>query len=203
MCLVAVLASGCARYEYDLVRPPELSRHIGRELDAVVQMEPLEYRFRTVDNRLVVRIFNQSDETIQLIGERSSVVDPDGQSHPLRGGPIAPHSFLKLIIPPPRPTVYDSGPTFGVGLGVGVSRHYHRHPFYHGYYYDYFNYPYDYYYMRPCYDFYDEPRYLSVHDENDTFYWDWKGEGEARLMLVYQRGDKEFRHEFMFRRRKM
>ena len=50
---------------------------------------------------------------------------------------------------------------------------------------------------------YHDPHFLSVHDESDTRYWDWKGEGEARLLLLFQRGDKEFRQEFTFRRRKL
>jgi hypothetical protein len=191
----AFLLCGCATYEYDLTAPADLSRHIGRKADAMVDVDPLQYRLRTVDNRLVVRIYNTTDDNIQLIGERSSVVDPQGEAHPLRGGPIPPRSSLKLIIPPPRPEVYQSGPTFGVGVGVGVSRYNHRHPYYHS------TYPH-------CYDpywdgFYDEPRYLSVHDENDTRYWDWKGEGEARMNLVFQRGEKEFQQQFTFRRRKV
>jgi hypothetical protein len=141
-------------------------------------------------------------------------VDPEGQSHPLHGGPIAPHSFLKLIIPPPRPRVYESGPTYGVGVGFGVSRSYHHHPYYHSwyedwYYYDPFYYDarypaYPYRYVDPVYPgYYDEPRYFAVYDDNDARYWDWHGEGEARLNLVFLRGDKEFHHEFMFRRRKV
>src|SRR5215208_3098286 len=168
-CALLILAlmlplTGCAKYEYDLVRQPGNSTtrasHIGRNMDAVAIVEPLEYRMRTVDNRLVVRIFNQSEDNIQLIGERSSIVDPDGQSHPLRGGPIAPHSFLKLIIPPPRPQVYQSNPTFGVGVGVGVSNHhYHRHPYYHTWYRDYYDYFGD-RYGDPFCRYNDEPYYF-------------------------------------------
>src|SRR5215218_948209 len=101
-CLCSVLLAlcalgGCARYEYNLVRPPELARHIGAGTDAVFTFDRLEYRMRSVDNRLVVRIFNPSDEAIDLIGPRCSVVDPEGQSHPLRSQSIAPESFIKLI----------------------------------------------------------------------------------------------------------
>ena len=185
----ATLLGGCATYEYDLTAPSEFARHIPRKVDAVVTREPFEYKMQSVDNRLVIRIYNQTDDQIQLLGERSSIVDPDGQSHPLRGGPIAPHSFLKLIIPPPRPRVYESNPTFGVGVGVGVGSYHnthHHHPYYHS------NDPLD-----------DYPRYIAVYDDNDTRYWDWKGEGEARLNLVFQHGDKEIRQEFTFRRGKV
>ena len=47
------------------------------------------------------------------------------------------------------------------------------------------------------------PRYLTVYDENDRYYWDWRGEGEARAVLTFRRREREFRHEFLFRRQKM
>jgi len=184
---IALLLGGCAHYEYDLVQPVALTAHIATKADTVVRVDPLEYRLRTVDNRLVVQVFNQTDDDVQLLGERSSVVDPEGQSHPLRGGPIPPHSFLKLILPPMRPQVYDSGPTWGLGVGVGVGRSERRDPFYD----------------PAMAGFHDEPRYLSIHDENDTRYWDWNGEGDARLSLVFQRAGSEFKQDFAFRRRKM
>jgi hypothetical protein len=207
--LALVVLTGCARYEYDLVEPREFTRHVGRSVDAMAEIEPLTYRMRSVDNRLVMRIYNNSDDSIELLGEKSSVVDPQGQSHPLRSMSIAPKSFIKLIFPPPRPRVYDSSPTFGVGVGYGMRvdalpgeppdglpdrRDFHTHE-------NAWN-PY----------FRDEPRYLAasaasaasaVLDENDSYYWDWKVGGEARVNLVYKRGDSELRHSFVFRRVKM
>jgi len=50
--------SGCAKYEYNLVKPEAIARHIGRGTDEVFAVDPLEYRARTVDNRLVLRVFN-------------------------------------------------------------------------------------------------------------------------------------------------
>ena len=200
VCMTAV-AGGCARYEYDLVEPRELTRHVGRDVDQAVEIEPFTYRLRSVDNRLVMRIYNNSEESIELLGDKSSVVDPNGQSHPLRSQAIAPRSFVKLIFPPPRPRVYDSGPTFGVGVGYGMRvdalpgpppaslpdrRDFHTHE-------NAWN-PY----------FRHEPQYLAaVVDENDSYYWDWKGQGEARVNLVYRRGDSELRQSFVFRRVKM
>lgn len=187
--LLLPLLTGCATYEFDLTQPPDLQRHIGRNIDQVVTRDSLEYRLRAVDNRLVMRIFNQTDNPIQLRGDRSVVVDPNGQSRPLRSQSIAPRSFAKLIFPPMRPRIYDPGPTFGIGVTGGISRHYHRDPFY-----------------PAGYD--SAPRYLYVDD--DSIYWDWKGEGEIRVTLVYRTGGdanekdaKEIRHDFSFRRRKM
>src|SRR6185437_1879477 len=90
--LLALSLGGCAHYEYDLVQPADLTAHVATKHDTIVHVDPLEYRLRTVDNRLVVQIFNPTDDNIQLIGPRSTVVDPQGQSHPLQGGPIPPHS---------------------------------------------------------------------------------------------------------------
>jgi hypothetical protein len=192
--LLLLLAGGCARYEYQLVRPPELTRHIGRGADAVFTLEPLEYRLRTVDNRLVMRVFNPTEDPIQLIGAQSTVVDPNGQSHPLPGQTIAPSSFIKMIFPPPRPRVHDpyGGPTFHTGFGVGVrvdsgARRRGRPG-------------------RSSAVYASStavtPRYLQVYGD-PHFFWDWRGEGEARIILVYRRGDDEFRHEFLFRRKKV
>jgi hypothetical protein len=199
ICIVSG-AGGCARYEYDLVEPREMTRHVGRSVDAVVEIDPFTYRLRSIDNRLVMRVYNNTDESIELLGDKSTVVDPDGQSHPLRSQAIAPKSFIKLIFPPPRPQVYDSSPTFGVGVGYGMRvdaipgpppdglpdrSDFHTH------------YPQWEPYFR------DEPQYISVVDESNTYYWDWKGVGESRINLVYRRGDSELRQGFVFRRVKM
>lgn len=184
--LLCVLLGGCATYEYQLVRPPELSGHIGRGTDQVVRLEPLEYRLRSMDNRLVMRIFNLADEPVELIGPKCSVVDPSGQSHPLPSLSIAPGSFIKQIFPPPRPRVYDPhyGPTWGVGVGMGVRVDARQKE-------------------TPAPTAHVRPIYLDVYDEADARYWEWKGEGEARVMLVYRKGDQEIRHDFLFRRKKM
>lgn len=178
------LLTGCARYEYAITQPPDLNRHIGTKSDQVVELDPLLYRLRTADNRLVVRIYNQGDDPVELLGEQSFVVDPQGQSRPLRGQTIAPHAFVKMIFPPMRPRVYDSGPRFGVGLGVGISsrRHFRGGPHYHGHFAD------------------PQPRYLYVYDD-DQQYWHWNGAGgEMRLTLVYRRADQQFQHAFGFKR---
>src|SRR5881394_1297012 len=85
-----ILMTGCARYEFDLVQPQDLARHIGSQSDETVRVDPLEYRMRAVENRLVVRIFNPTTDPITLAGDKSYVVDPAGQSHPLRAQTIAP-----------------------------------------------------------------------------------------------------------------
>ncbi len=169
-----VLLSGCARYEYDLVRPPALAGRVGTESDKTFTLEQMTYRLRSVDNYLVMRIENGTDETLQFLGGQSYVVSPNGQSHPFRSQAIAPRSFMKLIFPPMRPQIAPSGPSIGFGVGARVSR-----------------------------DDSTQPKYLQIYlDDGDPMYWEWNGETDVRIRLTYQRGEDVFAHEFVFHRRK-
>ncbi len=181
------LLLGCVQYEFDIVQPGDQRQHVGRKTDAVIRIDPLEYRLRAVEGRLVLRVRNETDAAIQLDGERSAVVDSEGQSHPLRSQTIASSSFIKLIIPPLRPRVGRAGPTFGVGVGIGASRYDgHRNR------------------AIPSHDpFHDEPRYMTVYDDFDAYYWDLEGEGPVRFDLVYRQGEKTLDHRLELVRRKM
>ncbi len=177
------LLSGCAHYEYDLTNPPDLARHIGGKSDEIVRVDPLEYRLRTYENRLVMSIFNPTPDPITLMGDRSYVVDPAGQSHPLRSQTIAPNTYVRLILPPMRPGYYESGGFSSIrGRRFGGYRAAGYDPF-----------------------FYDEPRYYTYYDESDNTYWTWEGESPVRLHLAYQRGGSRepFAHDFTFHRKKM
>jgi hypothetical protein len=181
--IAIVFITGCARYEFDLTHPPNLALHIGKT-EETVTVDPLEYRLVTYDNALVMRIFNHTAEPITLEGTRSYAIPPIGQSHPLRSQTIAPNAFIKLILPPPRPYSSRSGPVFGIGIGVSSG----GYPGRYGY--------------GSVYD--DWPSNATYYDENDTTYWDWPGEGETRLTLVFVRqGGQTFQHEFAFGRKKM
>lgn len=183
-CLFVLLwAGGCARYEYDLVEPADLARHIGGAADEHVSLEPLHYILRSYENRLVMRIENPLDEPIQLLGEKSYVVDPSGQSHPLRSQTIAPKTFIKLILPPPRPYYREDGPYFGIGVGVSSAR-WGRYPAYDAW-------------------VWDEPRYYTIYNESDAGWWDWEGETDVRMMLVFARGREGFSQMFVWHRKKM
>ena len=193
--LLAVLAAGsagCARYEFDIVHPPELARHVGADKPVEVTLEPLAYRLQTYESRLVMRIYNPTTAPVRLLGDRSTVVDPGGQSHPLRTQTIAAGSYIKLIFPPLRPRLEPHGPVIGIGVsGYASSGGYYHHRYVHGGAFGY----------DPVLD---GPRYYSLYDPGDAAYWEWDGEGEMRVVLVYQRGDqKPFSHEFVFRRRKV
>lgn len=182
--LLFALAGGCTSYEYDIVRPTELAKHVGSTDWVTVRQDPLEYRFFTSENRLVVQVYNRTADAVRLVGDRSVAVDPDGQSHPLKSQTIAAGTFVKLILPPMPNRVERSGPSFGIGVGVGYGRT-----------------------NRFGYDdpyWADEPRYYSVVDPNDTSYWEWNGDkGEARLTLAFERDGKPFTHEFAFTRRRV
>jgi hypothetical protein len=210
--LLSLLLAGCTHYEFDIIHPPQLTQHVGTKSDAIATLDPLEYRFRSYEDHLIIRVFNPTDEPIKLLGDQSAVVDPEGQSHPLRSATIESHSFVKLILPPAPIIVEPTGPRIGIGLGVRAEapttadqplylmthgRRYHR-----GYYPRYYG-----FYGWRAYDpwFYDyySPRYYVLYDENDTTYWDWRGETEVRLALAFERNGKTFRDEFEFKRVKM
>jgi hypothetical protein len=178
---------GCARYEYDIVEPADLARHIG-DREEVVAVAPLEYRLRSYESRLVLNVENPTRDPVTLMGERSYVVAPNGQSHPLRTQTIAPGAFVKLILPPVRPYYRETGPTIGIGFGVGVSSARYRGG------------PWG--YSRYGAGFYDEPRYITYYDESDATYWNWTGESDVKVHLVYQVGKDFVGHDFTFHRRK-
>jgi len=183
--MLLVVGGGCAKYEFDIVEPPDLARHIGRDGETVLKRDELEYRFLAVEGRLVMHVVNPTNEQIELIGPESTGVDPRGQSHSLRGQAIAPHSYIKVILPPMRP-YYRTGPTFGFGIGIQAYRGYPRR------------------YWPGAYDpLWDEPRYMTVVDETDTVYWSWDGESEARIRLTFRKGREMFHHDFVFRRKKV
>src|SRR2546423_4948738 len=120
--LLLTFLTGCTHYEYDLTQPPELARHIGSKSEVIVPRDPVDYRLRTYEDVLVMRVVNPTDDLIELLGDQSVVVDPRGQSHPLRRQAIAPHSYIKLRFPPPPPVYYQPQPTFGIGVGTVITR---------------------------------------------------------------------------------
>ena len=177
--------TGCASYEYDLIQPTAHAGHIGSKDWQRFTMDDIEYRLKSSDDRLVIDAYNRSEEPVKLVGDDSVAVDPKGESHPLRSRTLPPGSYVRLILPPPPPTVRRSGPTFGFGVGVVGSR-FHRHGFGYG--------AFD--------DFYEPgPTYYAVYDYSDATLWTWEGDRtDARLILAYDRGKERVRHEFLFRR---
>ena len=62
--LLAAAVTGCARYEYVLLEPADVAQPIpdGGQLD--VPIEPLEYRFADLGERLYVRVQNSTDDAL-------------------------------------------------------------------------------------------------------------------------------------------
>ena len=181
--LLPLLMTGCAKYEYDLVQPPDLARHIGPKWENL-RLPPLEYHFRTVETRLVLHIENPTPDPIRIVGDRSYIITPGGQSHPQPSQTIAPESYVRLILPPMR-GVYRTGPAIGFGFGYASG---YRHRGYFGGY-------------RPW--LYDEPAYYAVYDDNDNTYWTWEDESDVKLHLTFERAAETFSADFTLHRKKM
>jgi hypothetical protein len=150
----------------------------------------LEYRLARSEDYISMRIINPTDASIVLSGSRSYAVDPHGETHPIHGRAIAPHSHVMVSIPPVQ-TVYSSGSDGGWGMGFGFydplllhGRFGHPYIAPYGFYDPFFN--------GPAYS------YRTV----TPFDWFWK-EGEVRLNLEYERAGTNFAHPFVFEKRKV
>jgi len=181
--LTILFLTGCAKYEYDLIRPEAHARHIGSKSAEVFTIDPLEYHLQTAESRLVMLVYNHTETPVELLGGKSYLVTPAGESKPLRNVTIAPGSFIKFIMPPFRPRVERVGPSIGFGfgmssgghsgsgVGVGVGS---------GIGDDYYTYT-----------------------EDSAFFWQWSGETDVRLNITYKQGEQVFSNEFVFHRVKM
>ena len=192
---LAALAGGCARYEYDVVEPPDLAGRVGeKSWVALRRADDLEYRMRSASDRLVVRVYNRGERPVKLLGSDSVIVDPRGESHPMPSATIPPGSYVQRIYPPPLPRVRRYGPSFGFGVGVmGAQRVRHR---------GYRHRPYRNRYPFHSAGFHDfEPRYYTVYDPNDPTYFTWPGGTSVRFIFAFAReGEEMFRQEFLVRR---
>jgi hypothetical protein len=186
--VVSLLAlTGCATYEYDIVQPPGVRRHIGHDQDTVIASPPVEYRMRAVEDRLVVRMFNRSNQGLRLVPEQSSVVDPSGQAHPVRGAHLPPGSYTKLVLPP-VPHWVPTSPRYGFGMGYGTG--FYRGPLLDD----------EWGYYEP---WWDEPQYMAVYEPGESP-WNWPADSDVRLVLTFQRGNEgPFTQEWTIRKRRM
>jgi hypothetical protein len=182
---VAALMSGCARYQYAIVEPAHLATTLGKD-GTRVSYDPLEYDFAVRDDMLSMAIANPTLQPVSIVGAKSYIVSPDGQSHPVGvSGSIAPRSFTAMVLPP-EPVVYRSEPRFSIGFGIG-SGYYGGGPYVsHGFGYHFYD------------SVYEGPRdYYPVN----LPYWTWKT-GQVRLRLAYE-GTNAFTHDFVIERRKV
>jgi hypothetical protein len=185
-CLASL--AGCARYEYDIVKPPDLAQHVGSKSPVRFPVADMEYALQASHSQLVMLAYNRGADPVKLLGGDSYAIDPHGESHPLADRLIPPGGHIKLILPPPPEQVRETGPHFGFGVGVGISNAaYHRGRYGYGG------------------GVYDDPgpRYYSVYDPSDPTRWDWNGETDVTLVLTFEKGKDRFGDEFGFHRRKM
>jgi hypothetical protein len=164
--VVATLVCGCRTYDYRLVQPAQDAQRIANRPIAV-KYAPLEYGLWRHHSRLAMRIANPTNDRIVLQGNRSYVVAPNGESHPVRGVALGPHSFTVMLLPP-RPmsveVVGGYGPRWGWGWGPG----------YYPYYDDWFYGP-----------------SVTWYQMNTAYDWKWHT-GPASLRLSYEQEGKTF-----------
>jgi len=174
----AVLFCGCKTYQYRIVQPPAAPAVVADQ-PVTVRLDPLEYHLARVHDRLGVTVSNPTDDRLTLLGNRSYVVDPRGESHPLRGQVLAPHSFARLFLPPaPLTYAYPDYYPWAWGGGWGWGPYYpYWGPYYSGY-----------YWWPPTVSYY---QIITEYD------WDWHT-GPARLRLTFDRNGRTFEHDFEF-----
>jgi hypothetical protein len=177
-----IALTGCRTYNYQIVQPTQAAATVA-EQPVTANVDPLEYTFSRAGDRLAIQIHNPTEDRVTLVGQKSYVVDPTGQSHLLPGAVIAPRSHIILYLPP-RPQRIEARSTGYVGVGFGA---YHggMGPYWGwGGYYD------PLYYYGPTTTTYEVP---TPYD------WKW-GTGLARLSLLFERGQESFEHRFEFNR---
>lgn len=179
--LAASCLCGCQTYEYRIVRPA-VSTPVVDHHPVAVQNDPLEYRFSDQQGRLGVRVSNPTAERVVLLGSRSYVTDPEGESHPIHGRVIGPHSYIRMLLPPiPFGYAYP-GYAWGWGVGSGAWPWGWGWPGY-----------------DPAIGLYPEafigPPPLVYEQATTAYDWRWK-RGPVHLHLTYQRGRTTFDHEF-------
>jgi hypothetical protein len=182
--LALLSPAGCAVYQFELIEPRELAQVIDEPVRfAIAPVEYLAVPSRDAA-RLALRIENITGEPLGLIGERSWLVDPLGESHAVRGATIAPYSHVTLMLPAEPIVVESFRPRFGVGVGMG--RFHRRGAFGIGA------------WNRYPYDDWHAGRRFYVYDP-DRAYWRWR-EGLVRLRFAYEQAGDFHEHDLAFER---
>jgi hypothetical protein len=173
--VAAVVLTGCRSYQYRVVQPPE-SPAVVADHPLVVRQDPLEYTLSRDHDRLALNIANPTTERITLDGNRSYVIAPSGETHPVPGRLIGPHSFTRLLMPP-LPIVYPYT-DWSMGWGPGAWGPGLYDPFWGPYYAAPYYYP-----------------TTSYHRIPTAYDWDWKI-GAAQFHFTYERNTNTFEHSF-------
>jgi len=175
MVLLPVI-TGCHTYQYRIVQPPQANSLVA-DGPVIVHYDPLEYTFARVRDRLAVRISNPTTNQVALRGDKSFVVDPRGESHPVPGRVIGARSYTRMLLPPQPATAEVIG-YYGYPWAWGPGFYGYGAPFWHGY-----NDPFVY---GPSIT------YLQL---NTPYDWLWRT-GPIQLHLGYERNGQPLEHHF-------
>ncbi len=181
--LVASLTwvTGCASYDYQIVEPASLTHRI-TDQPVTVSYEPLQYSMSRYKDRLGMTIINPTAERVTLRGDRSYVIDPRGESHPVRGRTLGPRSYSAMLWPPV--------PASGTMVYPG---------FYGPGWWGWGPYPYPGYWGGFYPDYYGPT--TSYYQIYTPFDWKWK-EGQAHMHLSYEQNGRHFDHDFVILRQR-
>ncbi|MGD0766639.1 MAG: hypothetical protein ABSB42_00290 [Tepidisphaeraceae bacterium] len=169
--MFSVLLAGCAQTEFDAAPAGSgQAIRVGNDQDVRLSDSPLQYRMRADEGHLIVWIENPTDGPIDLIRDKSQVLDPEGIAHPIRGETIAAGSSIKEIFPPLAEPA-ESAPH---GQPEQIA-------------------PYD----RP--GFISIPD-SGADSEADRASWQWDDGTEIRVDLTFEQGERQFEQHFVFRR---
>jgi hypothetical protein len=111
-----LILTGCAPVGFEF-RPEGAQQTIQVNAQAESQFaaEPLRYRLLADESHLIIWIDNPTNQTIMLLGDKSTVEDPTGDLHRLHGQTIDPQSSIKLVLPPlPEDQYSQSQPPAGI-----------------------------------------------------------------------------------------
>jgi hypothetical protein len=182
--LLGTFLTGCASYHYFITEPANLAHQVP-EKAMRLQREPLSYQFTETDHRLAIAVSNPTETSVAINEKKSFVVDPDGKTHPIKPGNIAPRSYVTLTLPPEHKIV-RAAPAFGLGIGFGHVGYPHAA-------------------SVGMYDPVYGPHNYYYYDDEDAPIWDWK-QGPVRMRLSFESQGattNSFEHDWTFERRKI
>jgi hypothetical protein len=179
---LALLCSGCATYEFEVKQPSVPQPLVTADRETNLSLDPLQYQLIADKGHLVMFIDNPTASVVDLLGEKSAVIDPDGVSHPLQDETIQAGSSIKEIFPPPvdqteSPTsnwlVSPSAPIVGPTDASG--------------------------YIRPM-GYGNQP--TDAQSDQSIYHWSWDGQSDVEMTLVFSKSGQEFEHHFLIHRRR-
>jgi hypothetical protein len=167
---VLITASGCRSFEYRFIAPAGNAGVVAGQ-PVPLHYDLLDYELQRRHGRLAMKILNPTKERIVLNGEKSYVIDPKGESHPLVGSAIGPGSYLDILFPPKTATGQVIGGTGGWAWAPGYRGGFAG--------------------SEPLY--YGPP--VTTYQIWTAYDWNWQT-GTARIRLSYEQDGKTYEHNF-------